>query len=266
MLKRLYDPPIPQDHLQEFFERTGRMIGLLAIALPVATGLCALFGVVPMRDSISHFYYTRWAGDFVVGALFYIGITIVFLYHTKNKKIIGWSNLHKIETHMMRCIGMLAVLVAFFPATKPGGPAPDGEILRSFTQINGTPTFFELTHLSVFGTELGGLVHNIAATLMFILLFYFLAVVFPRDQRSKAGAPPPQVSKKKERNAAYAALALLMLFSMFVMGWDALIIKTANDVVWQEHNITYVFEGISLAAFGIGWLIKGRAFPAYNDS
>lgn len=266
----IYNPPIPTEAHQRFFERTGRAIGLIALALPVFTGLFAALGVVPMRDSISHFYYTRFMGDFFVGGLFFLGIMMTFLFHTDDKKIIGWSNLKPWEVIAVRFIGIFAILVAVFPTTDKGGDTEAGTILRGFgktVEAGEANIFYSLTQGKIFDQEIGGFVHYCAAFAMFALLFYFLAVVFRRDQRSnaKADVEPLQMSRKAERNRAYTVLAGFMLIALLAMGWDGLVARTSNDEVWNARNLTFVFETMALLAFGLGWLIKGRAFPYYND-
>ncbi|WP_085311358.1 hypothetical protein [Planktotalea arctica] len=154
-----------------------------------------------MRDSISHFYYTRFMGDFFVGGLFFLGIMMTFLFHTDDKKIIGWSNLKPWEVIAVRFIGIFAILVSVFPTTDKGGETEAGTILRGFgktVESGEANIFYSLTQGKIFDQEIGGFVHYCAAFAMFALLFYFLAVVFRRDQRSnaKADVEPLQMSRK----------------------------------------------------------------------
>lgn len=265
-IKTFYSAPLPADQAQSFFERTGRAIGLIAIFLPLVPACAALLGLVPMRDSLSHFYYTRWMGDFFVGGLYFIGIMMFFLYHTGHQQVIGWSNLKPWETWAIRLIGLLAIVVASFPANGKGGAIDAGVMHRSFTLSEGASPLYQLTLPADGGREWGSTLHFSAAFAMFLLLFYFLAVVFRRDQREKVTGDVQmlRVSHKDRRNTAYSVLAAVMLLALCALGYDAAA-GASNDSWWDAFDLTFVCEALALWMFGLGWLIKGRAFPYFND-
>ena len=73
----------PPDMRAHAFEKVSRAIGFVAIALPLVCLIAGVIRFIPPNDlqnSISHFYYIPFLGDFFVGCLIFNGILLLFSF------------------------------------------------------------------------------------------------------------------------------------------------------------------------------------------
>ena len=97
------------------------------------------------------------------------------------------------------------------------------------------------------------ILHQISATLFFLVLIYFSLVLFP-----KSDTPKPYLKPKKNRNKVYYFCGYTMLGSILTIAVYMLMIKDHFPCI---DNLEPVFclESLALFAFGFSWLTKGQA-------
>lgn len=256
----------PEEYVDQ--QRMGLYVGLAAILLAPVMLLSSRFLDACFYDSISHYYYSRYTGDYFVGTLIFIA---VFLF--------AYNGRYVAEKVMAKCAGVGALLIAFFPTSATGceGTAEvngrafisfstnaDGSLLApiSITNDNGFIPAFQMfdnlvtiplidytVHVETF--HFGG-----AAVVFGVLtLFCFFVFTIPRpgelevDRTLKPG--------KARRNGVYYGCGVVMAASIGVIILD----KAAPDVfggAWESSNLMFWMEFGVLLPFGVAWFFKGR--------
>lgn len=231
-----------------------RWIGYCAVGLPLAMLYGVYigwpFGKVCFASSISHFYYTRGFGDIFVGILFFIAI---FLYNFRGKK--------QIDTFCATVAGFFALGVALFPTT--GAPClyhnQQARILTDMPdKVTGTfPDFF-------MASEWSNYLHLGSAALLFIFLAWYSFYVFASDhQDQKYRTSQGELTAVKIlRNKIYRWCSYAIVIAILAI---AILPKLVGDEWWDSYHLTFWFEALALAAFGIAWMVHGRAFEALKD-
>jgi len=258
------------------FEKVSRAIEFVAIALPLVCLIAGVIRVIPPNDlqnSISHFYYIPFLGDFFVGCLIFNGILLLFMFHTNGVPVPGWQNLSSRASLMVRFAGVSSIMIALFPTGGPSDSYSKSELIRVFSQFTkypdevggsiaaATPAFdFQNLHwlLDLYW-------QRIFAGVMFAILAYFTYCVFTRVQmdasRLKADELTPQ---KLKRNSYYRFFGIVIALSIvgLIIGVFGLVIPLGT---WDHYNATFALEAFALLAFGVAWLIKRRYFTSLND-
>lgn len=245
---------VPTDGAASYYLLRGQIlafgVGLVAFGLPVAMLISSISGTC-RYDSVSHYYYSRFAGDVFVGALFFIG-SFLLAYRGEAH----WEN------RLSKVAGFCAFGVALFP-TSGAGCKDDSFPGRAFvsTETNEAGSAIVTVEIdSQFALfSWVDVVHFGSAGILFATLAFFCFFVFTRvlaDQRRSDGSPTPE---KIRRDTVYrwsgrvivAAIAALGIRAVFFRDWGG----------WNEYNLTFVMETIALWAFGLSWVVKGRLGP-----
>ncbi len=231
-----------------------RWIGYCAFGLPFAMLYGVYigwpFGKVCFAKSISHFYYTRGFGDIFVGILFFIAI---FLYNFRGKK--------QIDTLCATLAGFFALGVALFPAA--GAPcAYNNQQARILTdmpdKVPGVlPDSFTASPWS-------GYLHQGSAALLFLFLAWYSFYVFASDhQKAKYRTAQGGLTEVKIlRNRIYRCCSYAILIAILAI---AVLPKLVGGNWWDDNHLTFWFEALALASFGISWMVHGRTFDALKD-
>ncbi len=222
------------------------IVGSLAFLLPI---VLAIYGVVgdQFHDTISHFYYSdAFAEEFFVGTL--VGVGLIMLAYEGNDGV---------EAFWATLAGILAILVAFFPA--------DGWIvLRDFgiTTVDNVPYHADYpVNLNPSAQvrpidNAAGIVHKLSAITLFSILAFFCLKIFTRGRFEGQDA---ELSKQR-RNVIYRLCGLVIALAVAVI----LIGNTANHYGaisgWDRYNLTFWAEAVALIAFGISWITRSRVF------
>ena len=212
--------------------RLASMVGYVAIGLPIVLGLGGIalskltLGEATLgtfRASISGFYYESvLLGDIMVGALAFIG-TLMLAYR-------GWS---RKVADLATAAGLAAYLVALFPA--------DGWFL-----VPGEgPIFVTSAHI----------LHAVAAGVLFLILAFFCFFVFTKVEVHQTEGEGVPASVKRARDRIYRAAGTLILLSIAAIPLSGLL----PDGIAQAYRITFWAETVAMTAFGISWLVQGRA-------
>lgn len=271
-----------------------KFVGCTALGLPLALLVLPLFAPICFMASISHFYYTPVGGDILVGSLSVIGAIMLYFYAYKGDDDPRNSAYNLRNARLAKLAGLCALGVAFVPTSGLGCPhdgdaarflieatmfdVPDGAPERSFNVPGAFATgtlVSDLWALLGIGSTLGtvlGIVHYLSAATMFGILGYFSFFVFTAVQTSDALENGDLTEVKKMRNRIYrvaggliffaiAALAVKFGLETFLQDASAL----AFSDWWNGLYLTFVFEALGLAAFGVSWLVKARIFGWLED-
>lgn len=207
--------------------RLASMVGYVAIGLPIALALGGIFlgkaELGAFRQSLSGFYYENvLLGDVFVGALFFIG-TLMLAYR-------GWS---RKVADLATAAGMAAWMVALFPAA--------GWIVGD----EGSAVFVTAT----------AILHAVSAGVLFLILAFFCFFVFTKVENHQVDGMGSQRFPKKMRDKIYRVTGVLILLAMAVIGLGSYLMPELS----QKYRVTYWAEAVALIAFGISWLVQGRA-------
>jgi hypothetical protein len=224
-------------------------VGLVALGLPIVL-LVSSIGDTCFYDSISHFYYSRFASDLFVGALFFIG-TFLLAYRGE-----AWW-----ENKLSKLAGLCAFGVAVFPASDVGcgdvefpgrafvtvKVAAEGAIVSGDSE-NQFQLFSKVDYL-----------HFGSAGVLFATLAFFCFFVFTRvidEHHRPGGAVTPEKARRDtvynwSGRAIVVAIAVIVTNAIFGADWEW----------WDNYNMTFIMETVVLWAFGLSWAVKGRFGP-----
>jgi hypothetical protein len=207
------------------------VVGILGIALPILFIIGELFflgGSVHVRGSISAYYHTSMR-DFFVSGLSVIGFLLMTYMSAQPRTWDFWLSL---------VAGIAVIGVVFFPISRPGlapgaplcgsDPAPQG--CSSVQQALGeTPT---------------AVVHFVCASI-FILSLAVIAFMFAYREKRYENDVRMAVTQRICGWAIIAAIIWVGLGYLFQLN------------IWELTPL-YVGEVVSVWAFGISWILKGR--------
>ncbi|MEU9826746.1 DUF998 domain-containing protein [Micromonospora chersina] len=202
----------PQDAVTVRHLRLG--VGSVGIALPVVlvVGHLIVARRFTLLDSLSGYYHTELR-DVFVGALCAVGVFLIAYRYRRPDDALG------------TVAGVLAVAVALFPTTM-GAPA-------------GT-----ISH----GDRIVGLVHQVAAGALFLLLAVFCLFLFTRPDR--AGVPPSPSAVRFYRLCG-GLILVAIAFALASTLLSAEVRHTLKPVLWCET--------VAVFAFGAAWVAKSDA-------
>ena len=216
------------DQLQSY-QALRKIIGIIGVLLPfilaAGTSVLSECGVWP---SLSSYYYSI-LGDVFVGALFMIGIFLMF-----------YKGYDDHDSNICSLAGACAIGVALFP-TKVDCLIP----IEVFRKIN------------LISPEHVGQIHLVIAASFFLLIAYISMMLF-----TKTADKSKMTREKIKRNKVYRACGIIILLSIALIAF-------AKISGYQEAYFilgmrpVFLLETIAIIAFGVAWLVKGEAI--FND-
>lgn len=223
------------------------LVGVIAFFLPFALLWVSRLNGGCDYDSISHYYYSPWAGPLLVGGLFAIGAFMV-----------GYRGMTRRENVLASLAGLGAVGVAVFP-TSGGGCDEAPFTSRAFMTLDelGAPAaapggLFELASWT-------RIAHYGSAVFVFVVLAIFCLFIFTRFIRDEHFVDGRLTRAKTWRNRIYIGCGCAMVLIMLVIGLKAVGALRYDD--WDKDNVTYLLESAMLILFGVSWSVKGRLGP-----
>ncbi len=204
------------------YRRIRKAIGYLGVLLPTVLFALSLipFFKTPVQPSISAYYYTNLR-DLFTGALCAVGL---FLIRYKGyKSSCFWAN----DNLLTNIAGYLALGIAFVPTN------PDCWAKRIYTLIPLNLDLWDSVH------------YGFAASFLVILSILSIKV-FTLGQKANEDIP---ISIFNENNIYRLCGFLMLIFIVMVPIFSKLQVFPYS---------TLLFEALSLIAFGISWLVKGR--------
>lgn len=200
-------------------------IGVLGVSLPVLLVLSSLLQKQPLPSSISAYYFTS-ARDWFVGILWVIGVFLFFYRYRPRNPGLARSEKKSIrsgaaDAWLGKAAGLSAVVVALFPTTPPPPASPVQP-----------PTI--------------GMVHGIAAAILFICLSLFPLLLFSQS-RNRGHV---------YRRYGWTMIALLLLVVAYAFAPDV-----AREAIAPWRPVLIV-ESLLIVVFGVSWFDRGLELAA----
>ncbi len=208
-----------------------KLIGILGIMLPVFLWLVIYLdtGHRAVLPSVSHYYFTRASGVFVL----ILGLMGIFLLVYKGHD--------PIDFYLSSIAGIAALFVIILPTDNlspiccPGDPDKHTVTLLNENAARET-------------------IHFIAAAIFLLCLaimsyFLFTRSNLPRHKRTR---------EKKIKNILYRVCACIMVGAMLVVVAGIPSIGIINRDFYEAHHLTFWMEIAAVEMFGIAWLVKGK--------
>ena len=186
-----------------------------------------------LKSSISHFYYTA-SGHIFIGVLVAVAIFLFcyrgYDYEPKRDRS-PWLS----DRRVCSLAGFFALGVVVFPT---------GE--QEFIQ----DSLFIFTATGWIGT-----LHFVCAALFFCAITVLCLVNFRRkDSPEHFGLDPKDWVYRTCGYTMVGSLVLIFIYHQWIY-----------PVYSLEWPITFIFETVALTAFGIAWLVKGKALELFSE-
>lgn len=209
------------------------IVGTLGALLPF---LLLLFlaidkGTFEPLDSISHYYYTRVSGVFVL----IVGLLAFFLIIYKDKEPIDFV--------ISFFAGFFALIVLMFPTSNISCNA-------NFACNDCAVTILKDIQWRIW-------LHYISAGLFLGLLAFMSLFLFTKSNRRTAAEMGVQ---KRRRNRVYKACGIIIILSITVLGVNAFASYKGwiSDSFADNINLTFWMEVLALEAFALSWFTKAE--------
>lgn len=171
--------------------------------------------------SISHYYFTRASGIFLI----ILSMLSVFLLIYKGEE--------KTDFYASAIAGVSSLLLLLFPT-------------------DNLPKGFEDVNVTILKNSDFRMYFHLACAAIFLLtLAYMSAFLF-----TKSDTPPSKRGKKKIlRNRIYRVCAAVIVAAILCIG----LAKLFFPEFYEKFPVTFWMEVVAVEAFGFSWLTKGKA-------
>ncbi|MDZ4707049.1 MAG: hypothetical protein SH818_01495 [Saprospiraceae bacterium] len=207
-----------------------KLVGILGVLLPILLFLFLWFdtGYSNPLESISHYYYTRVSGIFVIT----VSLLAIFLLVYKGEE--------PIDFYSSALAGIFALFVVLFPTSNITDICFDQDKPYSVTVLpeNAFRYYFHYASAAVF-----------LLSLAFMSLFLFTKSDKLAAQRTDG---------KKNRNRVYRTCGVIMVLALITI--FAGFLHLINDEFYTSHHLTFWMESMAVESFGIAWLTKAEVF------
>ena len=213
------------------FYRVRQALGWLGLALPVVLIGGTLAMGHPLPPTLSDFYYTPMR-DVFVGFLVALGVFLLtYLGHRQPQALVSDRNVSTVA-------GLGALGTALFP-NDTLNPCLDAQIPA----------------LNILGS-----LHFVSATAFLSMTAVFCLVLFRRSDRHD---PTPT---KRWRNRVYLACGLVILAALTALAAYFLVVTPERRCEIASLRPVLWLEVVTVLAFGLSWLVKGRGIQGLNDA
>ncbi len=207
------------------------VVGLLGIALPVLLcfGLWLDTGYARPLESISHYYFTRVGGIFVI----VVSLLAIFLMIYKGN--------NKLDFILSTFAGVCALLLVLFPTSNIDLLSPSCPV--------------SVTTLKESDFRVG--LHYFSAAIFLLSLAALSIFVFtqPDDPNHPQVLPTPQ---KRIRNVFFVGCGIVMVSALVIAFLEGYL-EVIELRVFGEST-TFWMETVAVVSFGFSWLIKAQVF------
>ena len=216
-----------EEHRQDMvmsYHRVRTALGILGMALPLVLIVGGLLDYRRIEPSISDFYHTTYR-DIFVGTLCAIGVFLICYrgYGRRTGDVID-------DDWLGTVAGVSAFGVALFPNESPTDEI--ATMTQNIVGIGASPLF-----------------HYASALVFFACLAVFCLVKFPR-------------TAKPYRRRIYRGCGWIIVLSLLGIA-AASAFKILGSGVWRDavvnYQLVFWFEAVGIWAFGLSWLVKGKA-------
>ncbi len=207
-----------------------RLIGILGILLPLLLYLVLLIdsGVRFPMESISHYYFTRASGVFII----VVSLLAIFL--------LIYKGCEEGDFFFSSAAGIFALCLLLFPT-------------NNITLCCDTARKYSLTYLPTHGSFREDF-HLFSAAIFLTSLAWMSFHIF-----TKSDKPPRQRTlQKRRRNRVYRSCALIMMLALLTIVAGRLGI--IHEPYYTDHHMTFWMETVAVVFFGVSWIIKGETF------
>jgi len=205
-----------------------KLIGISGIALPLLL-LFVLWidaGYTRPLFSISHYYFTRASGVFVI----IVSLLAIFLLIYKGKE--------PVDFYLSSVAGLFALCVVIFPTDNISDKCNDENFLYSLT----------ILHESKFRPVF----HYISAAIFLSCLAYMSLFLFTKSDKS----PKLRGINKRRRNRIFRSCGVIMVLALMVILANPL--RIISDDIFEKYHLMFWMETIAVESFGIAWLVKAE--------
>lgn len=207
-----------------------KLVGILGMLLPLLIWLYiwidSSYGK-PL-ESISHYYFTRAASIFCI----IVSLLAIFLMVYKGKE--------RIDFILSCTAGIFAFCVLLFPT-------------NNITVCCDAEKYYSVTSIAENSARVN--FHYISAAIFLLSLAALSFFVFTRSDKPVI----ERTNRKKMRNRIYRICAIVMLAAIlfiFIVGYKGI---GMPEEVYTANHLTFWMETVAIEAFGISWLVKGKA-------
>ena len=206
-------------------------LGILGLALPAVLLMAsALSPTITLQRSLSAYYYIPHLRDLLVGVLWAIGAFLVFYQGYRSvprafQKLPPWISRHMTDTKLTTLAGIGALVTAILPTCEFQEAC--GSKLIAGAHLFGSVTFL--------------------GSLAVLSIWSFTETDTPRKDWD---------ATKRWSNRIYTTCGWTILAALFVAG---LVLGFHITAIGPFIQPIFWLESVAIWAFGISWLIKGKA-------
>ncbi len=208
------------------------VVGLLGIALPVLLCLCLWLdtGYTKPLQSISHYYFTR------VGGIFVIVVSLLAIF------LIIYKGNHPVDFILSTVAGACALLLVLFPTSNIDLLSPSCPV--------------SVTTLKESDFRVG--LHYFSAAIFLLSLAALSIFVFTQPDDPKRPQVPP-TPQKRTRNGFFVGCGIVMVAALVIAFLEVFGLKVFGE------STTFWMETVAVVSFGFSWLIKAQVFFKDKD-
>lgn len=222
-------PLDPRDAAISFY-RMRQALGWLGLALPAVLIAGTLLMGDPLPPALSDFYYGP-LGDLFVGILVTIGVFLLtYLGHVEPRAILSDRNVSSVA-------GLAALGIALFP----------NDTLDPCLGVKLPPL------------TASGVLHVVSAGVFLACTAIFCLVLFRRTDGATSSPA------KLRRNRIYLLCGLAIGLSLLGLAVYFAVLGPEQRCVARGLRPVLWLEVLTIVAFGVSWLVKGRGVRAFND-
>ena len=205
-----------------------KLVGVLGVLLPL---LLYVFLFIDTHygkplESISHYYFTRVCGIFVIT----VSLLAVFLIVYKGKE--------KIDFYLSTIAGVFALVLILFPTNN---------ISKNEESAQYVVTILRESRFRFW-------LHYAAAGIFFLCLAAMSLFLFTKSNKPKE----LRTKQKNIRNVIYIICGIAMLVAIVTI--FAGLVGIIDSPFYFSNHLTFWMETLAVESFGFAWLVKAEVF------
>jgi len=210
-------------------------VGILGVLLPILLWGFTYWDIklICPLESISHYYYTRVGGIFVV----IMSMLALLLLNFKGDKPIDFV--------ISLIAGVFSLLLLLFPTDK----------IANVSSWCSNPSQMDANITIIAQNETRELFHYVSASIFLICLAIMSLYSFTRVKDWQIKANGDMKQNKRSRNIIYISMGIIMICAMAFIGFGP---KILSEETYSNYNLTFWMESVAVWAFGISWIIKSK--------
>ncbi len=205
-----------------------RLIGILGMSLPFLLYFVLLIdrGIKFPMESISHYYFTRSCGVFII----VVSLLAIFL--------LIYKGVENGDFFLSGAAGIFALCLLLFPTD-------------NITICCDAGKTYSVTHLPTQGSFRASF-HLISAGIFLSCLAWMSLFIFTKsDKPAKL-----RTLQKRRRNRIYRTCGVLMFLALLVILAGTL--NIIHEPFYSLNHITFWMESLAVESFGVSWMVKSE--------